>query len=122
LYKNCLVHNKNCEYLEVSYTFDDADKEAILKNIERSDICVMTNFYIRGKLANNQFIESLKNYTQKPLIVITNTPYPISVPKKMDNLIVTYATSPHNIEVCAALLFGETSAEGVYPVAWKGNT
>ncbi|MDR3335042.1 MAG: hypothetical protein LBT13_09195 [Treponema sp.] len=122
LYKNCLAYNQNCEYLEVSYTFDDDDKAAITQNSECYDAVIITNFYIRGKLANNQFIEDLlKNpaLAQKPVVVVTNTPYPISVPKSAEDIIVTYATSPHNIEVCAGTIFGEINPEGTYPIEWR---
>jgi hypothetical protein len=124
LYKNCLKHNEKCEYLEVSYTFDGDDKKAIAENIARFDTIVVTNFYIRGKLSNNAFIDELLTSPVckgKTVAVITNTPYPLSVPVNADNLIVTYATSPHNIEVCAGVLFGEARAEGVYPLAWQGK-
>jgi beta-N-acetylhexosaminidase len=118
LYKNCLTYTKNIDYLETSYTFDEEDKERILQNAGKYDVVVITNFYIREKVSNNEFIEGL---TAKKLVVITNTPYPLSVPKNCDNLIVTYATSPHNMEVCAGVLFGEITPEGTYPVAWKAS-
>ncbi|GHV36983.1 beta-glucosidase [Spirochaetia bacterium] len=122
LYKKCLAYNKNIDYLETNYTFDEDDKARILQNIGNYDAVILTNFYIRGKISNNEFIEQLpaKEFSAegKKLIVITNTPYPISVPKNCDNLIVSYATSPDNLEVCAGVLFGEIHAEGTYPVLW----
>jgi beta-N-acetylhexosaminidase len=123
LYKNCLKYNTNIDYLETDYTFDDSDKERILQNMPNYDAVVITNFYIRGKLSNNQFIEELlakNNSASSPkIVVITNTPYPLSVPKNCPNLIISFATSPASIEVCSGVLFGETNAEGVWPVAWK---
>jgi beta-N-acetylhexosaminidase len=123
LYKNCLAYNENIDYLETAYTFDEEDKERIRGNIENYDTVIITNFYIRGKLANNEFIEELlSKYSlngSKKIVVISNTPYPLSIPKNCDNLIVSYATSPDNMEVCAGVLFGEISAEGTYPVAWR---
>ena len=120
LYKNCLKHYKNIDYLETAYTFDESDREHILQSIADYDTVIITNFYIRGKLANNRFIEELlaKNSSAK-IIVITNTPYPISVPKNCPNLIISFATSHDNMEVCAGVLFGETHAEGIWPIAWK---
>ena len=121
-YKKCLSYNRNTEYLETAYTFDSSDKERIMGNIDKYDSVIITNFYIRGKLANNEFIESLlSKYSPagKKILVVTNTPYPLSVPKNCDNLIVSYATSPENMEVCAGVIFGEITAEGSYPIAWK---
>jgi hypothetical protein len=94
-----------------------------MQNIGSYDTVVITNFYIRGKLSNNQFIEELnaKFSASQKIIVITNTPYPISVPKKCPNLIISFATSPANMEVCAGVLFGEINAEGSWPVAWNNG-
>ena len=125
LYKKCLSYNTNIDYLETDYTFDQNDKERILGNLENYDTAIITNFYIRGKLSNNEFIQDLlTKYApegKKKIIVITNTPYPLSVPKNCANLIVSYATSPDNMEVCAGVLFGEITAEGTYPIMWKSG-
>jgi hypothetical protein len=122
LYKNCLKYYSNIDYLETAYTYDESDKERIVQNIVRYNAVIITNFYIRGKLSNNQFIEELfaqKAASQK-IVVVTNTPYPISVPKGCPNLIISFATSPDNMEVCAGALFGKIRPEGIWPVAWKG--
>jgi beta-N-acetylhexosaminidase len=120
LYQKCLAYNQNIDYLETAYTFDESDKERILQNVKNYDAVVITNFYIRGKIANNEFIEGLLAQGKK-IVVITNTPYPLSVPQGCANLMITYATSPDNLEVCAGALFGEIRAEGSYPIAWKGG-
>jgi hypothetical protein len=86
------------------------------------DTVIITNFFIRGKLANNEFIENLleKKPASQKIVVVTNTPYPLSVPKNCSNLVITFATSPDNMEVCAGVLFGEINAEGSMPISWKG--
>ncbi|MCL2043130.1 MAG: hypothetical protein FWG89_03225 [Treponema sp.] len=125
MYKNCLKYTA-ADYLETDFTFDENDRERILQNIPRYDSVVITSFYMRGKLSNNEFIEELLvkfNAAGSPkIIVITNTPYPISVPKNCPNLIISLATSPANMEVCAGVLFGEEHAEGQWPVEWQMET
>ena len=116
LYKKCTEHYSNIDYLETSYTYDDSDKERILQNIGKYDTVIITNFYIRGKLSNNEFIEKLLDENKTKIVVVTNTPYPLSMPKNCPNMIITFATSPDNIEVCAGVLFGKTQAEGIMPV------
>ena len=121
LYKNCLRYNQSVDYLETAYTFDESDKERILQNITKYDAVVVTNFYIRGKLSNNGFLEELMSKAGSALpkiVVITNTPYPISVPKGCTNLVVSLATSPDNMEACAGVIFGEINAEGTWPISW----
>ena len=123
LYKNCVKRYTGVDYLETGYTYDESDRERIVQNCRNYDAVVITNFYIRGQLSNNAFIEELlaqnSGGASPKIIVITNTPYPLSVPKNCPNLIITFATSPDNIEVCAGVLFGEIHAEGTWPLAWK---
>jgi len=121
LYKNCLKFYRDIDYLETAYTFDESDRERIQQNIGNYDTVIITNFYIRGKLSNNKFIEELLAQAGRVLkiVVITNTPYPLSVPENCPNLIISFATSPDNIEVCAGVLFGEIRPEGIWPIAWK---
>ncbi|MDR2542573.1 MAG: hypothetical protein LBC80_03885 [Treponema sp.] len=123
LYKNCLKYYTNIDYLETAYTFDESDKERILQNIDKYDSVIITNFFIRGNISNNEFIEELlvkyNNAASPKIVVVTNTPYPISVPKNCPNLIVSFATSPDNMEVCAGVVFGGINAEGFWPIAWK---
>ena len=119
LYKNCTKYNLQAEYLETTYTYDDDDKEAILTAVEKHDCIVITNFYVRGRLSNNEFISELVKNKSKKFVIVTNTPYPISVPQGCDNIVVTYATSPDNIEVVAGVLFGKVIAGGEHPVKWE---
>jgi len=122
LYKNCIRYHQGIDYLETAYTFDESDKERILQNIANYDTVIITNFYIRGKLSNNLFIEELLAKTGSAgtpkIVVVTNTPYPISVPRNCPNLIISFATSPDSMEACAGVLFGEINAEGIWPIAW----
>jgi hypothetical protein len=120
LFKHCLKYNRDAEYLEAAYTFDDKDKEAIASEAAKYDTIVITNFFVRGRLSNNEFIEELmKANPDKKFVIITNTPYDLSIPKGSENLIITFATSPDNIEVAAGAIFGEIIPEGEYPVKWR---
>jgi beta-N-acetylhexosaminidase len=119
LFKNCIKYNKNVEYLETEYTYDENDRSNILNAVKRFDTIVITNFYVRGSLSNNEFISELVKDKSKKIIVVTNTPYKLSIPDGADNVIITFATSPNNIEVTAGALFGEINAEGEWPVQYK---
>jgi len=124
-YKYCTKYNPQAEYLEVAYSYDEIDKEAITEAVKDHDTIVITSFFLRGRLSNIEFIsELMKNNRKnekngKKFIIVSNTPYPLSVPDGCDNLIITYATSPHNLEVVAGVLFGEVNAEGIYPIKWR---
>jgi len=120
LFKNCMKYNKDVAYLETAYTYDQEDKTNIINAIKNFDTIVITNFYIRGSLSNNEFINEILQDKSKKVVVVTNTPYqPLSIPKDSDCVVITFATSPHSMEATAGVLFGEISPEGEWPVEYK---
>lgn len=119
LYENCMKYSTNLAYLETAYTYDEQDKINIMKLSETYDTIVITNFYIRGSLSNTQFISDLIKESSKKIIVITNTPYPLSIPEGAKTVMVSFATTPASIEVAAGVLFGEIVPEGKWPVDFK---
>ncbi len=120
LFKHCIKYTRSLDYQETSYRFDEDDKETIRRRIKDYDTIIITNFYIRGRIVNGDFINELcKEYNDKKIIVISNTPYKLSVPDEAKNVIITFATTPDNIEVTAGVLFGEITPEGEWPIAYN---
>ena len=77
----------------------------------------MTNYYSRTALCNIDELRKLLK-TEKNIVVVTNTPYEeISIPDNAESVVVTFATSPDNIEVVAGVIFGKTVPEAVWPVS-----
>lgn len=118
LFEGCLKYSNNVDYLETDYTWDAKDKENVLREIADYDTVVITNYYIRGKLCNKETIEEIIE-SGKKVIVVTNTPYEeLSIPKNAKSVVITFATSPDNIEVVAGTLYGKINPEGVWPVSY----
>jgi beta-N-acetylhexosaminidase len=119
LFEGCLKYSGNVDYLETDYTWDAKDRENVLREIADYDTVVITNYYIRGKLCNKEAIEEIIASTGKKVIVVTNTPYEeLSIPKNAKSVVITFATSPDNIEVVAGTLYGKINPEGVWPVSY----
>ncbi|MDR1787613.1 MAG: hypothetical protein LBR16_04100 [Treponema sp.] len=121
-YEQCLRHAPCAEYLETEYTFDESDKQRVEAAAEGFNVIIITNFYIRGKLSNTAFLDDFCAKCQKAgkkVIIVTNTPYPLSVPAAAQDVLITYATSPDNIEAAAKALFGAAHPEAFYPIAWR---
>lgn len=117
LFEGCERYSRHVDYLETAYTWDDQDKDRIAREIGDYDTLVITNYFVRGKLCNTKAIEEIIA-SGKKVIVVTNTPYEeISIPKNSKSVVVTFATSPDNIEVVAGTLFGKMKPEGVWPVS-----
>ncbi|MGH4140057.1 glycoside hydrolase family 3 protein [Clostridium sp.] len=120
LFKKCTKYKKNISYLETNYTFDEQDIDNIRRRIKDYNIIIVTNFYIRGKLANNDIIKEIVGDKSKQVVLVTNTPYEVlSIPKEADSVVITFATSPDNIEVVAGVIFGEVVPEGEWPIEYK---
>ncbi|HOJ11369.1 MAG TPA: glycoside hydrolase family 3 N-terminal domain-containing protein [Clostridiales bacterium] len=118
LYKNCTKYNRNARYLETAYTYDESDKDAIINTLKGCKTVVITNFYERGRASNNEFISELLANKSNKIVIITNTPYPLSIPKGSDCIIITFGTSPANVEVVAGVLFGGIIPEGEWPIEY----
>ena len=121
LFKHCLKYNPDATYLEVDFTPDTADLDSIRDLVDQFDTIVMTSFYYRSSKGNREIVDQLAGNKSKRLVVIANTPYRNSIPENADTVVVSFATSPHNMEATASVLFGETQAEGEWPVAYEGD-
>ena len=109
-------YSGNIDYLETDYTWDQTDLENIERETKYYDTVVITNYYTRGKLCNTKAIEKIID-SGKKVILVTNTPYEeLSIPKNAKCVVITFATSPDNIEAVAGTLYGEIVPEGVWPV------
>jgi len=123
LFKDMMKYNRNVHYLELAFNPDDLDKKNLTERIDEFDTIVVTDYFVRGKVPNNYFAEEvikLAKEKSKKVVVIANTPYAkFSVPDSADTVVLTFATSPDNIEVVAGVLFGKIKPEGVWPIEYK---
>lgn len=80
---------------------------------------VIANYFSREAKGNNEMVHELVADQSKTIVVISNTPYRNSIPDAADTVILTFATSPDNVEAAAGVLFGELSPEGEWPIAYR---
>ena len=87
---------------------------------DRANVTIMSSDGIKNietretSSGGYEIIDSGKN-----VILVTNTPYEeISIPQNAKSVIITFATSPDNIEVVAGTLYGKIIPEGVWPVEY----
>lgn len=116
LYHNCEKYSSNITYLETEYTYDAEDLERIEKKMQDFDTIIVTNYFSRGRRSNTEKIEEMAAMKGKKVILVTNTPYELTIPKNADTVIVTFTTTVRNIEVVAGTLFGEMEPRGEMPV------
>jgi beta-N-acetylhexosaminidase len=119
LFKHCLKYNPQAIYLEVDFTPDQGDLVNIRELVKEFDTIVITSFYYRSSRGNMDIVSEVAADKSKKVVVIANTPYPNSIPANADTVVITFATTPDNMEATAGVLFGEIHPEGEWPVEFK---
>jgi beta-N-acetylhexosaminidase len=110
-------------YVEIGSVADDADRERLADKVGDYDIVVMTNLFNRGTTPNTEFVtECIQKYADTQFVVISNTPYPMTIPDEADTVIVAFGPTPQQREQLAEILFGAATAEGLWPLAFSLNS
>ena len=117
LYQNCCRYSNLLSYLETDYTYDEEDLRRIDEKIQQYDTIILTSYFTRGRRSNIDKVRHLAAMRGKKVILVTNTPYELTIPEEADTVIVTFATTIRNIEVVAQTIFGEIQPEGEMPVS-----
>ncbi len=89
--------------VETTMMFDENDQKRIMDRVDDADVIVVTNWYYRRNDFDDSFLEKL-HLLGKPVVVVTNNPYPLTVKDEFETVIVTYSVSPESIEKVAELL------------------
>jgi beta-N-acetylhexosaminidase len=117
MFKETVPCNKAFAFLEVSFTYDDRDKEKIRELVARYDKIVITTFYSRSAPRDIEFIDELiRANPGKKFVVVTNTPYEFSIPSLAGTVICCYAYSPDSLRAAVKLLFGKIKPRGEWPI------
>ena len=116
LYNQCLKTGANVDSFEIDYMIHDKDMEEALVRCEGYDQIIVTNFYVRSRTANNAFVQKLYEAFASKVLVVNNTPYKLSTPDAVPNILTTLATTPENLKAVAAILFDGKAAEGTWPL------
>jgi beta-N-acetylhexosaminidase len=115
LYYNCLKYNRNLDYLETAYMLDEDDRKRIDARVGAYNTIILTNYTRREVLPHNALVEELVRAGKK-VILITNTPYALTIPDCADCVVVTFSHAVRHIEVVAGTLFGATKPLGQWPI------
>ena len=116
LYHKSLEYGLNADYYEIDYVIDQEDIDTIITLSSKYDRIIVTNFYVRSKSANNDFMLELQEKFAGDLLIITNTPYKLSTLDEMKHVILTFATTPPNIDSVCNYLFKGVEPLGQWPL------
>ena len=106
LWEKLLDHSDNVGIVETRMVFTDEDRKRVMARYEQSDVIIITNYFNRGQSNGNDFVKEIC-LLSKPVIVVTNSPYPFTVQPEYETVIVTYGCSPESMEETAKMIFGK---------------
>ncbi len=104
-WERMLVYSENVSCIEVHGECSDEEIERILKRTEEADVIVMTNYFDRRGTYEQRSVLRVIG-TGKPVVVVTNSPFPFTVQDAMKTVICTYGVVPECLEAAAATLYG----------------
>jgi beta-N-acetylhexosaminidase len=104
LWENCFKYSDKIGMVETEMEFTRDDRERVRARLDEADIIVATNYYFRRGGCGNEFINELYK-TGKPVVLITNSPYPQTVLPEYGTVLMSYGIGPESVKRIARILF-----------------
>ncbi len=106
-WQEMLRHSRNVTYVDYSSKDPHAVDDLVEALAPQVDAVVVTaNFDRAGSEDTLSWLAGLKRFG-KPVIEITNNPYPLLVPEEMETVLCTYALMRANLAAAADWLYGQ---------------
>lgn len=103
-----LKKSDNVYCVETTMKYSDNDRQRVYERLEEADVIAITNYFDRrSPESGNSFVKELHEKTNKPIIVITNSPYPFTVQDEYNTVICDYSSSLESSREVANTVFGE---------------
>lgn len=106
LWENMLKYSENVGMVETELVLTEDDNKRIERRLaeEDFDVIITTNYFDRRNAGEDSFVAKLHEHG-KPVVVITNSPYPFTVSDDYQTVIVTYGSSPESMAAAAKMVF-----------------
>ncbi len=103
-----LKKSDNVYCVETTMKYSENDRARVYERLEEVDAIAITNYFDRRSPdSGNSFVKELHEKTDKPIIVLTNSPYPFTVQDEYKTVICSYSSSLETSKEIANTVFGE---------------
>ena len=94
----------------------DDNLKSIIEEAAEFDVIVATNMYSRGAVPNTGFLEKMiKAIKDKPVIIVSNSPFPVVVTDSMDTAFCIFSEMPESLKVAADIITGSFEPQTEMP-------
>ncbi len=105
LWDKCLAYSDNVGLVETTLHYVEEDRERVRARRDEADVFIVTNFYNRRIGYGNEFVKEIHGWG-KPVVVVTNAPFPFTVLPDYKTVVINYSSSPESYAEVARVLFG----------------
>lgn len=110
-----LSHTGNVVAIDAGFKADEQDEALILPWVDKVDVVVMTNNGLRGDGNNSHLLRKILAKGAK-VVVVSNSPYEMSIPPEVGTAICTFSSTPVSVKLAAGIIFGKEKPEGQWPL------
>ncbi len=111
-----LRHSLNLVNVDTSFSATDQERRLVLSLLKGVDAVVMTNYYWRVMPENNAALVREIARRRKPLVVVTNNPYPMGATPQAGTVVCTYSVTPESLNAAPGVIFGRLKSRGRWPL------
>jgi hypothetical protein len=104
-WERLLEHSDQVMSVEVHGECTDEDLERIRMRLDEADVVVMTHYFDRRGTYEQRSIKMVVD-SGKPVIVVTNAPFPFTVKDFMQTVICTHGVVPECLDAAARTIYG----------------
>ena len=104
LWDKCLEHSDNVGVVECTLHYVEEDRRRVRARRDQVDLFIVTNYYNRRVGFGNEFVKEIHSW-QKPVVVVTNSPFPFTVQDDYPTVVINYSSSPESYAEVARILF-----------------
>ena len=108
-------HAKNVLDYETQLELTEKDVAEVMRLAERAQVVIVLSAFWRSLPTNVELSRKLIA-AGKQVVIVSNTPYPLSIPAEAGTVLLTFSTMPCSLEHAAEVIYGKARCAGTWPL------